>query len=125
VQVALAGAKLKTRLRLEKSGDAWRVFDPTRAVRGLAAELMRGEPLDLAPDPALEPVREALAREERLLMAVVDRFTRGAPIAWPVEGTDGAVRERLQKALAQWKHPWLARAAALAAALDALLRALR
>jgi hypothetical protein len=125
IQVAVAGAKLRTRLRLTKKGDEWTLVDVTTAARQQAIALLRGAALEPAPVADLEEFQLALAAEERRILAAVDRFNKGAQIEWPVRPADPALRDRIAKARARWRHRWLDAAATYFDGLEKLSLAVK
>jgi hypothetical protein len=132
IQVAVFGRRLRTRLRLARGparqGSAertWTVADVTQEVRQGAAALLRAPSLDPAPNEALEGVREALSREERRLMSLVDRYTHADAVDWTQAHTDDAIREQLDREKARWQHPWLTQVRDYAARLADLATLLR
>ncbi len=127
IQVAVFGRRIRTRLRLTRGagGEPWTVVDVTQEVRQGAAQLLRAPSLDPAPDPDLEEVRDALSREERRLMSLVDRYSRAAPVDWTEARTDDELRRRIDREKARWQHPWLAQVRAHAARLSDLAALLR
>jgi len=128
IVVALRGRKLKTRLRLERprpeAADAWVVADASIEVRKLATAMLRDSALDAAPDAALENVQAALSTEERVILALVDAYAKGAAVAWEKVGVDAKLRERLSAERARWRHPWLDAATSHAERLGAIAKAL-
>lgn len=128
IQLAMFGRKVRTRVRLTR-GPAregpWTVVDVTPEVRQGAAAHLRAPSLEPAPNAELEEVREALAREERRLMSLVDRYTHAGPVDWSEARTDPALRERIDREKARWQHPWLAQVRDHAARLADLAATLR
>lgn len=125
IQVALSGAKLRTRIRLTKKGDDWTIVDVTTAARQRAIALLRGAALEPAPVADLEEFHVALAAEERRILATVDRFNKGAAIEWPVRPADPDLKDRIAKARARWRHTWLDAAATYFDGLDKLSQAVK
>jgi hypothetical protein len=128
IVVAVRGRKLKARLRLDRpkpeTPDAWVVADASIEVRKLATAMLRDSALDAAPDAALEDVQAALSTEEREILALVDAYAKGAPIAWEKVVVDGKLRERLSAERARWRHPWLDAATSHAERLGAIAKSL-
>jgi len=125
IQVAVAGSKLKTRLRLDRTPDDWTIADPTVATRQAAIQHLRGVALEPAPEKELDPLQAALVVEERRLLAVVDRFNKGRPVEWPVQPMPADLRDRIEKSQARWRHPWLQAALAFTDRLERLARLLK
>lgn len=124
IQVALQGRQFRGRLLLERHEKGWSIADAAVALRRAAGSLLRGDPLDPAPTPELESLREALAAEERRLMAQVDLFTRGSVVNWSQAALHPELLQRVDTERARWQHPWLASAHTYAARLDELAGAL-
>lgn len=119
IQVALQGHQIRGRLLLqkgknkdkEKSESApWTLSDAASGLRKAAASFLRGDPLESAPNPELEALREAFAAEERRLMAQVDLFARGGHVNWNQSQLNAELTSRLDAERARWQHPWLAAA---------------
>jgi hypothetical protein len=113
IQVALQGRKFRGRLRLERDAakaeeGIWTVSDAAAGIRKSAASFLRGDPLDPAPTPELDALREALAAEERRLMAQVDLFARGGHVNWAQAELNPELAPRLDAERVRWQHPWLA-----------------
>lgn len=120
IQVALQGRQFRGRLLLERDEKGWSLVDAAVGLRRSAGALLRGDPLDPAPTPELESLREALAVEERRLMAQVDLFTRGSVVHWAQAALHPELLQRVDAERARWQHPWLASARAYAARLGEL-----
>jgi len=112
IQIAIQGRQVRGRLVLQKSkekdDDAWTVGDAAAGVRKAAAAFLRSDPLDSAPTPELDALREALAAEERRLMAQVDLFARGGHVNWSQVELNPELAPRLDAERVRWQHPWLA-----------------
>ena len=127
IQVALAGRVVKARLLLtlgskhpEDSDPRWNVADATQEIRKAAAALLREAALDEAPSAELADLREALTREERKIMSLVDLYARGGGLEWNAVSFDPDVRKRVESEKARWQHPWLAAAKSHADKLSSL-----
>ena len=125
IQVAVAGSKLKTRLRLDLAKDEWTIVDATVAARQFAVQLLRGAALEPAPDKELEPLHGSLVVEERRVLGAVDKFNKGQPLDWPVRPLQADLRDRIDKARARWNHPWLAATSAYLERLEKLAQCLK
>ncbi|MBI2899331.1 MAG: hypothetical protein HYY17_04055 [Planctomycetes bacterium] len=126
VQVSLAGAQLKARVRLaRKEGETWTIVDAAADLRKLASSHLRNVELDAAPTPELGALRDELAREERKLLAFVGRYSKGEAVDWAAAEIDPAVADRLRGEWIRWRHPWLDQARAFADRLTGLATAVR
>lgn len=132
IQVALVGKALKIRLMLtlgpkhpEDTDPRWNVVDATQEIRKAAAALLRGASLDDAPNAELGDLREALAHEERKILSLVDKYTRGGAIDWSHTDIDSDVRKRIDSERARWQHPWLQAAKGYAEKLGELTELLK
>lgn len=125
VRLALAGLRLRMRLLLQKRGEAWVVGDAAAEVKRAAASFLRRPGLEEAPSAELSDLPAAMGREERKILALVDRYSKGAAVEWPLVETDAALRDRIEKEHARWRHPWLAAAREHIEALAALAALLR
>jgi hypothetical protein len=129
LRVALVGRQLRTRLLLvadpESKAPRWTVADATLEVRKATGAFLRGDPLDDAPSPELDPIRLSLSHEEQKLMAVVDQFAKGGAVEWTLAEVDQELRQRIESARVRWQHPWLAGARAYADRLGQLASLVR
>jgi hypothetical protein len=126
IQVSLSGRQLRLRLRLElRKGEEWTAVDAASYLRRLLSHHLRNAELDAAPSGELEPLREALAGEERRLIDFVGRYGRAEAVDWARIEIDKAVRERLEREWARWRHPWLEQARGFVDRLEGLSGAIR
>jgi bifunctional non-homologous end joining protein LigD len=132
IRIAIVGRQLKTRLRLDRTDEGghgrepvWTVMDAANVIRKNVAAFLRDFALDDAPTPELGDLREALAHEERKILAVVDQYTHGGAVEWSQAETDPQIRKKLESAKARWQHPWLASAKAYADKIEELTGLLR
>jgi hypothetical protein len=132
IQVALAGQRVRTRLRFtpgprhpEAPDPAWIVVDPCGELRKAAASLLRESALDAPPSPELAEMRDALAAEDRKVMRFVDLYVHGSPVDGRTLSLDEALLRRVESEAARWKHPWLAAARVHASRLADLVKELR
>lgn len=126
IQVAVSGRKLRGRLRLLRDAEgSWTIGDGSAAVRRATTALLQAATPEPAPTPELEPLHEALQREEQVLVALATQFLKGAPVEWSLASTDPPLRGRIRTEAAKWRHPWLQAATRRAAALDELASAFK
>lgn len=126
VQIALAGPKIKTRLRLDlQEGEDWILVDATAALRKLVASHLRNAELDAAPNEDLVALRDALATVEQKILAFVGRYSKGAAVDWTTVEPPATVKERIQSEWVRWRHPWLDQAKAFVDRLAGLATALQ
>lgn len=132
IRIAVAGRQLKTRLRLDKTDEGgegkepvWTVLDAANLLRKNTSAFLRDFSLDEAPTPELGGLRDALAAEERKMLAVVDQYTHGGAVEWTRIGTDPQLRKKIESARARWQHPWLTAAKAYADKIEELTALLR
>lgn len=132
IQVALVGRSVKTRLILtlnakhpEDTDPRWTLGDATQELRKAAAALLRGASLDDAPNAELRDLRDALSHEERKILSLVDKYTRGGAIDWSHTDLDSDMRKRIDSERIRWQHPWLAAAKGYAEKLSELTELLK
>ena len=128
ILVALTGKQFKGRILLEapKEPDQdWSLVDASSGLRKAAAAFLRAEPLDPAPTPELDQLREALAAEERRVMAQIDLFVKGGPVHWTQSPLNPELQRRIEADRLRWRHPWLEAAKGYVARLAELAEQLQ
>lgn len=130
IQVALAGRKLRKRIRLTPKPAAkdaawtWSVEDAALATRRLTAALLREPSPEPPPTRELESAAAELDEEERVIVMLADQFMKAAPVEWSRVKTEGELRSRIGSALARWRHPWLLAAEKRAKIVDELAKSI-
>jgi hypothetical protein len=110
ILVALTGKQFKGRILLEGPKDPnqdWSLIDASCGLRKAAAGFLRADPLDAAPTPELDQLRDALAAEERRVMAQIDLFVKGGPVHWTQSALNPELQKRIEAERLRWRHPWL------------------
>lgn len=123
ILVALTGKQFKGRILLEATADPaadWSLVDASSGLRKAAAAFLRGEPLEPAPTPELDQLRDALSAEERRVMAQIDLFVKGGHVHWSLATLNPELPERIDAERLRWRHPWLDAARSFAARLAEL-----
>jgi hypothetical protein len=110
ILVALTGKQFKGRILLEAPADPaadWSLVDASSGLRKAAAAFLRGDPLEAAPTPELDQLRDALSVEERRVMAQIDLFVKGGPVHWAQAALNPELKRRIDADRLRWRHPWL------------------
>lgn len=126
ILIALTGKQFKGRVLLEApaadaaAGADWSLVDASTGLRKAAAAFLRGDPLDAAPTPELDQLRDALSAEERRVMAQIDLFVKGGPVHWAQAVLNPELAARIETDRLRWRHPWLEAAKTFAVRLGEL-----
>lgn len=124
LRVALHGAKVQTRLRLDRTPadsatpDAWTLSDPTLLVRRRLSTHLRS-PLLAIPEPAeLLVLHEELFAWESRLAPPAQRFISGREVDWTALEWDALLIPKIRALYSRWRHSWLAQAFRFARRLE-------